>query len=130
MTLNDAIALQPQWVQYWVTWLSFGSFALPLALLIWKQSRIPAIVTVIASGLAGAGVMWLFGQMGYVRLLGLPHIIFWAPLSWYLYGQMKREDMPAWPKRIMAVVLVTILISLAFDVVDVARYALGERAAY
>jgi len=36
--------------------------------------------------------------------------------------------MPAWPRRIMMVVLATILISLAFDYTDVIRYFLGETA--
>ncbi|MEM8649297.1 MAG: hypothetical protein AAGF54_02090 [Pseudomonadota bacterium] len=127
MSFEELVALQPAWVQYWLNWLFFGAFLLPVALLIWKPSRIPAIVTLLSSLASGAGVIWLFSQMGYVRLLGLGHIIFWTPVSFYLYGQMKREDMPSWPKRIMAVVLITILISLAFDYVDVARYILGER---
>ena len=130
MTFEQALALQPAWLGYWLNWLFFGAFVLPLALLFWKQSRIIALVTVVASVIAGAGVYWLFGQMGYVKLLGLPHIIVWGPLSFYLYSRLKQPDMPIWPKRIVAVVLITILISLAFDVVDVARYILGNRTPF
>jgi hypothetical protein len=127
MTFEEAIAQQPQWVGYWLYWLTFGSFALPLALLIWRQSRIAGLAA-LAAGAAGAfGVTWLFGQFGYVKLLSLPHIIFWTPLAFYLFTQIRREDMPKWPRWIMMAVLATILVSLAFDYVDVLRYLLGER---
>ncbi|MEL7430255.1 MAG: hypothetical protein AAFN43_09665 [Pseudomonadota bacterium] len=130
MTFEEALAAQPAWVNIWVTWLGFGAFILPLALLIWKETRFTAVVTVIASLIAAIGVMQMFERMGYVKLLGLPHIILWLPLSVYLWKQLSRPDVRLWPKRILWVVLVTIGISLAFDIVDVARYALGEREAF
>ena len=81
MTLSQAIAQQPQWVQYWLYVLIFGIVVLPLSLLIWKQTRLTAIITIAASVLAGLGVSWLFDRLGYVKLLGLPHIILWTPLE-------------------------------------------------
>jgi hypothetical protein len=127
MTLEEAITLQPPWVGYWLYWLTFGGLFLPLTLLIWKQTRLAAALAV-ASVVAGAlGVSWLYGHMGYVKLLGLPHILFWTPLAVYFYRLIRREDMPPWPRRIMIVVLSTILISLAFDYTDALRYLLGER---
>lgn len=129
MTLSEAIAQQPQWVQYWLYVLLFGILVLPLALLIWKQTRLTAIVTIAASFIAGFGVSWIYDQLGYVKLLGLPHIILWTPLALYLYGQIKREDMPVWPKRIITAILAVFIVSLVFDYVDVARYVLGERQA-
>jgi len=75
MTFNEAIALQPAWVGMWLNILLFGAFILPVSLLIWKQTRITAIITVVASVVGGMATQWLFGQMGYVKLLGLPHII-------------------------------------------------------
>jgi hypothetical protein len=129
MTLAQSIAQQPQWVQYWLYVLIFGIVALPLTLLIWKQTRLTAVITIAASVIAGLGVSWLYDQLGYVKLLGLPHIILWTPLVLYLFGQIKREDMPAWPKRIMMVVLAVFVASLVFDYVDVVRYVLGERGA-
>lgn len=128
MTLSEAIAQQPQWVQYWLYVLLFGILVLPLALLIWKQTRLTAVITIAASFIAGFGVSWIYDQLGYVKLLGLPHIIVWTPLVLYLYGQIKREDMPVWPKRIMMAILAVFLVSLMFDYVDVARYVLSERA--
>jgi hypothetical protein len=129
MTLAQSIAQQPQWVQYWLYILIFGIVALPLTLLIWKQTRLTAVITIAASVIAGLGVSSLYDQLGYVKLLGLPHIILWTPLALYLYGQIKREDMPAWPKRIMMVVLAVFVVSLVFDYVDVVRYVLGDTGA-
>ncbi len=127
MTLEQAIALQPQWVGYWLYWLTFGGFFLPLTLLIWKQTRLAAVLAVAAVVAGAIGVSWLYNQMGYVKLLGLPHIIFWTPLAVYFYKLIRREDLPLWPRRILIVVLATILISLVFDYTDVLRYFAGER---
>ena len=127
MTFEEAIALQPQWVQIWLNLLLGGAFILPIALLISRQSRVAGIVTLIVSLTAGFAVMWLFDRLGYVKLLGLPHILLWTPLVIYLFGQFRRPDMPQIPKVILGLVLATILISLAFDYVDVLRYILGER---
>ena len=127
MTFEEAIAQQPAWIGYWLKWLLFGAFILPFALLIWRQSRIAAIAAVVASVAGAFGTRWLYNEMGYVKLLGLPHIIVWTPLAIYLFGQIRRADMPKWPTWIIGVVLASILISLAFDYTDVLRYLLGER---
>jgi uncharacterized membrane protein YeaQ/YmgE (transglycosylase-associated protein family) len=129
MTFEDALALQPAWVNYWLYWLMFGAIILPLALLIWRQTRMASIAAIVAGVVAGFGVNWLYGQLGYVKLLGLPHIVVWTPLAAYLIVLLKRADIPKWPRRIMMVVLATILVSLAFDYADVVRYLLGERTA-
>jgi len=127
MTLQEAIAQQPAWISYWLKWLAFGAFILPLALLIWRQTRIAAVGAIVAGVVGAFATGWLYDQMGYVKLLGLPHIVVWTPLAVYLFILLKRQDVSTWPKRIIVVVLATILISLAFDYTDVARYLVGER---
>ena len=129
MTLSEAIAAQPRWLTYWVNWMAFATIALPLALLIWRPSRLAGVATVVVSIAAGFGVNAMYAQMGYVRLLGLPHIILYTPLVIWLFAQARRPDMPAWPRRILWVVIATIAISLAFDYTDSLRYLLGETAA-
>ena len=130
MTFDAAIQLQPQWVQVWLNVLLFGAFFLPLTLFIWKQTRLTGFITLVTSVLGGVGVTWLYDQMGYVKLLGLPHVIFWTPIVFYLYRQIKHADVPIWPKRIMVVIALTIVISLVFDYADVARWLLGERQSF
>ncbi|MFT6451215.1 MAG: hypothetical protein ACJA06_000696 [Halocynthiibacter sp.] len=126
MTLQEAIAQGPAWIGYWLNWMMLGAFILPIALLIWRQSRLAGFLTLITGVLGGIAVDKMYDQMGYVKLLGLPHIILWTPLAIYLIAQLRRADMPVWPKRIIAVALTTILISLAFDYTDAVRYFLGE----
>ena len=127
MTFTEALALQPAWVGLWLNCLLFGAFILPLALLIWRPTRRTALLTLAAGIIAGVSINWMYSWLGYVKLLGLPHIILWGPLVVYLITQMRREDIPKWPWRILFMIIATLLVSLAFDVVDVARYALGER---
>jgi hypothetical protein len=129
VTLSQALAAQPLWVQYWNYVMVFCIVVLPLSLLIWKQSRLSAVIIIAAALLAGVGVFRIFDALGYVKLLGLPHVIVWTPLVWFLFRQIKRNDMPLWPRRIMLVVLSVFVVSLAFDYVDVVRYVLGERMA-
>lgn len=128
MSLGEAMALHgPAWISVWLKILLFGAFILPLSLLIWRQTRITAIVSVAASLLGMVGTGWLFAQMGYVKMLGLPHILVWTPLAVYLITKIKTPDIPQAPRIIMCVILAVIAVSLAFDYVDVARYLLGER---
>lgn len=127
MTLQQAIAHLPLWLRIWIDVLLFGVFVLPFSLFIWRESRIAAVAILVADVAAGFSVSRLYGHMGYVKLLGLPHIIFWVPLAIYLFRRVRRADVPIWPRRIISVVLVMIMISLAFDCIDVVRYLLGER---
>lgn len=128
MTLEEAMALQPEWVMMWVYVLVAGAFVAPVVLLIWKASRKAGIITLVASLLAGFGVQMIFDAMGYVKLLGLPHLILWVPIVVFLMAQQARGDMTNWPRRIIWFIIAIICISLVFDFIDVARWILGERA--
>jgi hypothetical protein len=128
MTFKEAVATHaPAWVGIWLNILLLGAIVLPLSLFIWKQTRLVALAALIA-GIAGiVGVMTMYGQMGYVRLLGLPHIIMWTPLAFFLVHKLRSPDVTPVPRVIMGVVLATIAVSLAFDVLDVVRYISGDR---
>ncbi|WP_037310876.1 hypothetical protein [Ruegeria halocynthiae] len=121
------VAQQPQWVQIWMNILMVGAFILPITLLIWRQTRVVAVICILGGVLAGIGVMLIFTQMGFVRLMGLGHVLVWTPLALYLWKQQSRPEVPMPPKWIIRAVLLTIAISLAFDYVDVIRYLLGDR---
>lgn len=127
MTMQEAIALQPAWVGYWLGVLFLCAFILPAALLIWKPTRLTAILAVISSVAAGFATAKLYETVGYVKLLGLPHIIFWTPLAIYLVMQLRRPEIPKLPRMIMIVILGAITISLVFDYTDLLRYLLGNR---
>lgn len=128
MTLAEAIATQPAWVGLWLNVLLLGAFVAPLSLLIWKTSRKAGFITFISSAAGAFAVEMMFAAMGYVKLLGLPHVILWTPVVIFLLAQQKRGDMPVWPRQIMRAIIAIICVSLAFDYADVIRYFLGERA--
>ncbi len=127
MTFSEALGAQAAWLSVWFYWLAIAVFILPLALFIWRETRAAAAATVASNLFNAIAVPWMYSQMGYVKLLGLPHILVWTPLAWYLWRLINQANMPVWPRRILMVVLATLLGSLAFDTVDMVRYVLGER---
>ena len=127
MSFTEALVQQPMWVGLWLNWLVIGAFLLPLVLLVWHQSRLTGIVALLGSVISGVLINLMFLQLGHVKLLGLPHIIVWVPLLFYLNGQQKRPNMPVWPRRIIHVIMFTLVISLAFDTIATMQYLLGDR---
>ena len=127
MTLTEAIAAQPSWISWWLNIMLVGIFIVPLALLIWRSTRILAIALLIAGVLSAVAVGYIYNNFGYIKLLGVPHIILYTPLVLFMFRSIKSDDVPVWPRRLMMVALATILISLAFDYTDAIRYILGER---
>ena len=127
MTMQEAIALQPEWVGHWLRVLLLCAFILPIALVTWKQTRLAGIITPLASFGSAFATGQLYGMVGYVKLLGLPHIIFWTPLMFFLVKVWRKPDLPKAPKVILSIVMGAITISLIFDYVDLVHYILGER---
>ena len=71
--------------------------------------------------------MFLYQQLGYVKLLGLAHIVAWTPLAIHLWFKLRSPHVTRAPRIIIGVVLATIMFSLVFDYVDAARYIAGDR---
>jgi hypothetical protein len=109
----------------WVAWLSLlltVNMVLPLFFMATLEARV-----VLATMMASAGLMlFLFAQKGFVRLLGVGHVL-WIPLLYWLFG---RVDFAApdtgFEQWVLAVILLNGL-SLVIDAVDVVRYLKGER---
>ena len=81
--------------------------------------------------LAQAVIMAVIADtLGFVRLLGIAHVILWTPLMVYLFKRVTivRDDQPYF--IYIVTVLVTDCLSLVIDYVDVGRYILGERQPY
>lgn len=130
MSLNEAMAeFGPSWLQIWMPLLLLGAFISPLSLLIWSQTRIIGAISFAASLIAALAIDYMYKQIGFVKLLGLPHIIMWTPLIVYLVIRLRSTDFAVWPTRIMKFMVVIIGISLVFDYVDVIRYFLGNTTA-
>jgi hypothetical protein len=127
MSLTEAMSeFGPSWLQLWLPLLMLGGFVAPLVLLIWGKSRMIGAISFVTSIIAAFAIDYMYKQLGYVKLLGLPHVILWTPLIVYLIIQLRRNALPIWPMRIITFMIVIIGISLAFDYVDVLRYFLGN----
>ena len=83
-----------------------------------------ALVCMMASFL----IMWgIYVKKGFVRLLGLGHLIAWTPqVVWYVQVILQGNAAGWFLYWLMSVIVVNGL-SLVIDVVDVVRYSLGEK---
>jgi hypothetical protein len=104
MTFQDATLQLPTWVQLWLNVFLFSAFILPFALFIWKQTRIAAVLTLLASGIASFSIFTMYDSLGMVRLLGLPHVILWTPLTIYLFTLSRKMELPQVPVWILRIV--------------------------
>ncbi|MEE8259777.1 MAG: hypothetical protein V3R14_02130 [Nitrospinaceae bacterium] len=73
-------------------------------------------------------IMWgIYAKKGFVRLLGLGHLIAWPPLMiWYAKVLAQGNVEGAFKYWLMAVLVVN-GISLVIDLVDVVRYSIGDK---
>lgn len=127
MSLTEAMAeFGPSWLQVWMPLLLLGGFIAPLSLIIWRDTRVIGLIAFATSLVAAVAIDYMYKQMGYVKLLGLPHVVLWTPLVVYLLIQLRRHEFPVWPTRIIKFVIAIMVISLAFDYVDAIRYFLGN----
>ncbi len=129
-TLNQAIAAEPLWLQGWVLLLVLANL-LAIFFVVRREDgrwRVrPEPIAILASFFAaGAFMGWLYEQVGYVRLLGLAHLVFWGPVwVWVLTRRREIGSQGAFGKYLVCY-LVIAGISLVIDVVDVVRYLLGD----
>ncbi|MEK7264525.1 MAG: hypothetical protein AAB227_00370 [Pseudomonadota bacterium] len=118
------IATAPLWVQYWLVFLSVVlMLAFPFAV-VRSEARWAALVVVLTF----PAMIALHSAIGYVRLLGIVHVVLWTPFIIYLWRRraqwrVKETISGKW----IALLFATMIVSLAFDYSDVARWLLGER---
>ncbi len=121
---NAAMQDGPGWVLAWVNFMGvILMMAVPFSFV-----RIEARWALLVIALTMPTMLFLFAQLGYVRLLGAVHVVFWSPFVIYLWRRrnswrVKETLSGKW----IVVLFITMIASLAFDYADVIRYALGER---
>ena len=115
----------PAWVYNWVMFMGV-MFMLSIAFSFKnKQARLILLATLI---LAPIIMMALYGKFGYERILGLGHIMAWTPILYVLLKDRKNWRVKeSWVGKWLALTIAVMLISLVFDVSDVARYFMGAR---
>ena len=120
--LMEGIMSMPLGWQAWVFWMMIVNTA-SIFFLKHTEARI-CLAVWIPNGIT---MMLLAEQMGYVRLLGLSHIVWWTPLVIYLFMRRKEIDLKTPVGKWLVALLVTISLSLVIDYIDVARYIAGDR---
>ncbi len=119
---NKALFSMPMPWPIWLGLLVAANLLAPLYFFAALEAKV-----VLATFLAGAGIMMaIFAAKGFVRLLGLGHIL-WLPMVPWLWTRLDQiEPGGAMAYWIGAVVALN-GISLIIDAADVVRYANGDR---
>ena len=113
----------PWRVKLWLAALLAVNMVAPLAFLHTMEAQ----VVLVALAASAALMVVLTALSGFSRLLGLGHVL-WFPLVAWLWTRL--DGIPpddAFGLWVRALIVLN-SISLAIDVADVARYALGDRA--
>lgn len=131
VSLGEAIAMQPTWLKSWMYLLGATNLAAVIFLAKrvdgkWRP-RLEALVILISFLAAATFMEWLFEQYGYVRLLGLAHLVFWTPAYVWILSRRKQlvADFPIFGKYVLFYLLIN-GISLVIDFVDVVRHFAGS----
>ncbi len=129
-TLNEAIATEPLWLQAWVMVLVVANLAALLFVVGRKEGRWlvrPEPIAIVVSFVAAALFMgWLYQQVGYVRLLGLAHLLCWGPVWAWILSRRRAIGAGTLFGKYVLLYLVIAGASLLIDGIDVIRYLLGD----
>ena len=120
-TRGMASLARPWWV--WVGLLGLVNVVAPLFFLGSLEAKV-----VLTAVLVGAGVQFaIVSRLGFVRLLGVGHIVVWVPMLLWLVPRLANLDAASAFGRWLFAVVALDLASLAIDFVDVGRYLAGDR---
>jgi len=123
MDFARELLAQPIWLVVWIAWMGLVNMA-SVAFLDRSEAR----WSLAAFATAFVGMNLIYAAFGYVRLLGLAHVLCWTPLLMYLWPRLPRHPRGSLYRAWLHLIFVTNAISLVIDYLDVARYVLGERS--
>ena len=69
---------------------------------------------------------YMYKRFSYSRILGLPHVLFWTPLVFIIWQQMKLVSASSVYGVWLRFVFITNSISLVFDYLDVTRFCIRK----
>ncbi len=129
-SLNAAIATEPLWLQGWVLLLVVANLGALLFVVKRREGglrmRAEPIAILVSFFAAAAFMGWLYTQVGYVRLLGLAHIVCWGPVWLWVVSRRKAIGTADLFGKYVHFYLGVSGLSLLIDVIDVVRYLLGD----
>lgn len=123
--MTEMEANSPVWVIVWVNFMvAILALAIPFSF-----SYREAKWILLGSVLGMIGTIVAYSLFGFTRLLGLGHIIFWTPTLIYIitvrgWKTYHKTLFSRW----LVVAAIVMGVSLAFDVIDLLRWILGDRA--
>ena len=116
------LALPIGW-RLWVLWL----MTINTACIFYLSQRPAKIVGIVWLGNI-ATMMTMYWLFGYVRLLGLSHVIWWTPLFIWLIPFAFRARASGSYGIWLGLLILSDVTSLLIDYIDVIRYVLGDTA--
>lgn len=110
--------------QFWIVLWAYYLIILNLSSAVfWNEPF--AKLTFLTFIISYSSIIWLYAHFGFEKIIGLGHI-FWFPLLYYLLPQIAESS---GSYQIYLVVLsVSLIVSLAFDTVDVWNYFTREKS--
>lgn len=116
------IAALPAWVQYWMYWMLA---VLGLGSLVFSFFRSEARWLLLGFVLSVVAAMGLGMTVGWNKLWGVTHLVFWTPVVIYYIRRWpvveKRSVFGVW----FVLALATMIVSLVFDAKDLVEYLMG-----
>ena len=128
--LAAAAALEPEWLRWWFRALIASNLFAVFFILQRSDGRFrvrkESLAILVSFVAVGVMMNWMYGKVGYVRLLGLPHLIFWTPIFFWILGKFRRDAYSGPFKYYAFFYLVIVGTSLIIDTSDLIRYLLGD----
>jgi hypothetical protein len=123
--IQAQLDILPLRFRLWFAWLGLVILVSPLAFVRRRQGRVALALAAVFV----AAQLPLLHSVGITYLLALPHLLVWVPLLFYLCRELRAGEVPlrspigVW----MSVAILTLVVSLVFDLRDLGRWLLGER---
>ena len=129
-SLVEAMATEPLWLRSWINVMVVTNLSAVL-FVIGKETgrwRIrPEPIAIVVAFVAAAILMeQLYQGFGYVRLLGVAHLVCWGPVWLWILSRRREYEWRSLFGGYLRVYLLIAGISLLIDVIDVVRYGLGD----
>ncbi len=110
---------QSIWISIWLLFLMIVNIA---SVAFWNE--LLAKVILITFMLSAIFMMGLYSRFGFEKILGLGHIL-WIPLLVYVLKEIPEVEGAF--KNYLIILLISITISLVFDIIDVWRYFTSQK---
>ncbi len=109
----------------WVMLLMIANMVIPLFYLGTPEGKVVLGAFVLGALFQTA----IFSAKGFVRLLGIGHIV-WVPMVAWLWTRLDASPASSLFRYWLLATIVSVSLSLLIDAVDVIRYLRGERDPY